>query len=312
MQNNAELHAVTGAFGYSGRYITQRLLEAGHPVVTLTNSPGRPNPFGQQVAVQPFNFTDPAALERSLAGVKVLYNTYWIRFDHANFRQADAITNTITMFEAAKRAGVERIVHVSIANPSIDSPFPYYRGKAQLEQALAATGVSYAILRPTVLFGREDILINNIAWSLRHLPVFGIFGTGKYKIQPVYVEDLAELAVRHGREAENIVVNATGPETFTYRGLVETIASAIGVWRPIVPVPPSAGWLATTIMGKALGDVILTRDEMRALMDGLLSVDGPSGGWTSLTEWARENAAWLGKRYASELRRRLDRKAAYK
>lgn len=311
MRDNAQLHAVTGAFGYSGKYITQRLLDQGHQVITLTNSPQRPNPFDGRVVTHPYNFDDPAALERSLANVLVLYNTYWIRFDHAGFRQADAITNTLALFSAAKRAGIERIVHISIANPSADSPFAYYRGKAQLEEALAATGISHAILRPTVLFGHEDILINNIAWSLRHLPAFGVFGLGGYQIQPVYVEDLAEIAVKKGAERSNEVVNAAGPETFTYRGMIQTIARAIGVWRPILPTPPMAGWLTTAALGKALGDVILTRDEMRALMAGLLHVEGPPGGWTKLSEWARENSNWLGKHYASELRRRLDRKAAY-
>ena len=217
---NAPTHAVTGAFGYSGKYIAQRLLAEGRRVITLTNSTDRANAFGGRLAVHPFNFDQPDDLARSLEGVDVLYNTYWVRFNHKRFTHADAVRNTLALFEAARRAGVRRVVHVSITNPSEDSPLEYFSGKARLERALAESGLSYAILRPTVLFGKEDILINNIAWVLRHLPVFGVFGDGRYKLQPVYVDDLAALAVAWGGAAEDRIINAIGPETFTYRELV--------------------------------------------------------------------------------------------
>jgi len=214
------IHAVTGAFGYSGRYIAARLLEAGHELITLTNSTGRPNPFGERVRPAPFSFDNPAALERTLQGVDVLYNTYWVRFNHRDFTHAQAVQNTLTLFEAARRAGVRRVVHVSITNPSENSPLEYFRCKAKLELALLESGLSHAILRPAVLFGREDILINNIAWSLRRFPVFPVFGDGSYRLQPIYVDDLAELAVAQGRQSGNAIVNAIGPETFTYRELI--------------------------------------------------------------------------------------------
>ena len=184
----SELHVVTGAFGYSGKYITTRLLEAGVRVRTLTNSTQRVNPFGDQVEVQPFNFDNQAALIESLRGVSVLYNTYWIRFNtkEPGFQHSVAVENTLTLFEAAKQAGVPRIVHTSITNPSEDSTLKYFKGKAVLERALKESGLSYAILRPNVLFGHEDILINNIAWTLRKLPVFGVFGDGQYRLQPMH------------------------------------------------------------------------------------------------------------------------------
>ncbi len=180
------LHAVTGAFGYSGKYIARRLLAAGRRVITLTNSTDRANEFGGQTRAFPFHFDRPDELAASLAGVEVLYNTYWVRFNHKLFRHADAVRNTLILFDAAQRAGVRRIVHVSITNPAEDSPLEYFRGKARLERALIESGLSYAILRPTVLFGAEDILINNIAWLLRRLPVFGVFGDGSYRLQPIY------------------------------------------------------------------------------------------------------------------------------
>ncbi len=221
------VHAVTGAFGYSGRYIAQRLLDAGLEVVTLTNAPSRRDPFGGRVRAFPLRFDQRDALVDALRGVGVLYNTYWVRFNHPLFTFRQAVENTKALFDAAREAGVRRIVHVSITNPSAGSDIEYFRGKADLERALENSGIGYAILRPTVLFGKEDILINNIAWVLRHFPVFGVFGDGRYRLQPIYVDDLARLAVEQGQQADDVVIDPIGPETFTYRELVTTIGRLI-------------------------------------------------------------------------------------
>jgi uncharacterized protein YbjT (DUF2867 family) len=303
--------AVTGAFGYSGRYIAKRLLDAGHSVITLTNSPQRKNPFGAAVVAHPFHFDEPGRLADSLRGVDTLVNTYWVRFDHRLFTHDQAVANTKVMFNAAKEAGVRRLVHVSITNPDINSDLPYFRGKAELEQALMALGVSYCILRPTVLFGKEDVLINNIAWALRHLPVFGVFGSGDYKLQPIHVDDLAAAAVEKATGTGDEVINAIGPETFTYRDLVATIGQVLGCKRRIISVPPALGYWACKYLGLLIGDVVITREEIRGLMEGRLCVDAPPLGKTKLTDWIREHMDTLGRRYTSEIARRVDRSAEY-
>ena len=305
------IHAVTGAYGYSGQYIARRLLAAGHRVITLTNSLGRANSFGGAVGAFSFDFDRPDVLAEHLRGVSVLYNTYWVRFNHRLFTHSDAVANTLVLFEAAKQAGVQRIVHISIANPSKDSPLEYYRSKAALEKALSNSGVSHAILRPTVLFGKEDILINNIAWTLRRLPVFGVFGNGRYHIQPVYVDDLARMAVEQGESRENVILNAVGPEKFVYRDFIAMIARTLGRRRLIVPTPPWLGYAMTRMIGKLVGDVIITRDEIKGLMADLLHVDTPPTGTVVLSDWVRDHADTLGRRYASELARREDRRSAY-
>ena len=300
-----ELHVVTGAFGYSGRYIAQRLLEAGHAVRTLTNSPRRDHPLHDRIDIRPLSFADHDGLVESLSGAAVLYNTYWVRFNHRTFTFADAVRNTRALFAATEQAGVGRVVHVSITNPSEDSPLEYFQGKARLERALAESGLSHAILRPAVLFGGDDILINNIAWMLRKLPVFGVFGDGAYRLQPIHVEDFAALAVEYGSRHDDVIVDAIGPETFTYRQLAETIAEAIGRRRRIVRVPPPLGFALGWVLGKFLGDVVITRQEVRGLMADLLCTDSPPAGQTRLTDWAKTHAEDLGTQYASELGRRL-------
>ena len=301
------VHAVTGAFGYSGRYIAQRLLDAGREVVTLTNASGRRDPFGGRVRAFPLSFDQRDKLVDALRGVSVLYNTYWVRFNHPLFTFRQAVDNTNALFDAAREAGVGRIVHLSITNPSARSHLEYFRGKADLERALKKSGIGYAILRPTVLFGKEDILINNIAWVLRHFPVFGVFGDGRYRLQPIYVDDLARLAVEQGQQADDVVIDAIGPETFTYRELVTTIGRLIGHPRPVVPVPPTVAYYVAWAAGKVLEDVVITRDEIHGLMAGLLYVDAPSAGTTRLTTWIAEHKSSLGIRYASELARRRNR-----
>lgn len=304
--------AVTGAFGYSGRYIAQRLLAAGHEVLTLTNSVKRENPFGDKVRVAPFNFHQPERLAQSLRGVEVLINTYWVRFDHKLFTHAQAVANTRAMFTAARQAGVRRVVHVSITNPDLQSDLPYFRGKAELEQCLVGSGLSYCILRPTVLFGKEDVLINNIAWALRRLPVFGVYGRGDYRLQPIYVDDLAAAAVEKAVGTENEIVQAIGPETFAYRELVRMIAEKLGLKRAIIGVPQALGYWSTRLVGLLVRDVVATRQEIRGLMENRLFVDAPPLGKTKLSDWVEKHKATLGREYTSEMRRRIDRTSGYK
>ena len=300
-----EIHAVTGAFGYSGRYIARRLIRADKTVRTLTNSPDRTGEFQSQLQVCPLSFDDPKRLTESLQDVSVLYNTYWVRFNHQNFKHSIAVENTMKLFEAAKKAGVKRIVHTSITNPSLDSPLEYFSGKATLEQALIDSGIAYTILRPTVLFGKEDILINNIAWMLRRFPAFGVFGDGKYKLQPIFVDDFAALAVEKGNSNENEIVNAIGPEMFSYRELVTTMAGIIlDKKRTIISIPDWFGLAVGKTIGLFTGDVVITKAEIDGLKSNLLYVDAPPAGMTQLTDWLREHRETVGTCYVSELSRR--------
>jgi uncharacterized protein YbjT (DUF2867 family) len=305
------LHVVTGALGYTGKAVTELLLARGLRIRTLTNSPNRPNPFGEKLEIHPLAFDDRAALENSLRSAAVLYNTYWIRFNHRLFTFDEAAANTKRLFEAAARAGVGRIVHVSILHADEADDLGYYRGKHELEEALRATGIPHAIIRPGVLFGRFDILVNNIAWVLRRLPVFGLFGDGAYGLRPLHIDDMAALLVKHGESGANAVVDAVGPERFTYRQLVSTIAQILELRRPIVSVPPSLGLLVSKVLNPFVGDVIITREEIAGLMRGLLDSDAPAAGPTRLTDWATAHKGELGVRYASEVGRRVKRDVDY-
>jgi NADH dehydrogenase len=295
--------AITGAYSYSGKYITRRLLARGEEVITLTGHPNRPDPFAGKVKAFPLDFEDEAELARSLEGVHTFFNTYWVRFDRGENTQPRAVENTRKLVRAAVRAGVQRIVHISITNPSHDSDLPYFWGKAANEQTVIESGIPYTILRPTVLFGTEDILINNIAWLLRRFPFFAIPGDGKYRLQPVYVDDLAELAVDAGYAQQDIIWDAVGPDIFTFEEMVRLIGRSLGVNRGLVHVPPGLALAAARFLSLFVGDVMLTPEEVRGLLADLLVSNEPPRCKTHLEDWLLENKDSVGTLYASELER---------
>lgn len=299
----AELNVVTGAFSYTGTYITRRLLSMGKRVRTLTERPNRESPFGYQVSASPFNFDNPRQLTKSLQGATTLYNTYWVRFSHGQVTFDKAVENTKRLIKVAEDAGIHRIVHISITNASEESALPYFRGKGLVESAIIHSKLSYAIVRPTVIFGVEGILINNIAWLLRRSPIFAVFGSGDYRIQPVFVEDVAEIAVSAGHKNDNIVMDAVGPEIYTFDKLVRLIADKIHNRARIVHLRPGLMLFLAKLIGYVVRDVVITRDEIDGLMSNLLVSQGPATGQTLLSEWLGQNAGSVGAKYASELKR---------
>ncbi|KXK10758.1 MAG: NAD-dependent epimerase/dehydratase [Chloroflexi bacterium OLB14] len=294
--------AVTGAFSYSGKYITRRLLAQGHEVVTLTNHPERSSIFDNKVKAYPLNFNE-AETTKALEGVDTFYNTYWVRFDRGTNTQPAAVENTRRLISSAKKAGVKRVVHISIANPDINSHLPYYWGKAENEKTVIESGMSYAILRPTVLFGIEDILINNIAYLVRRFPFFLQMGDGKYKIQPVYIEDLADLAVEAASRNDNLIWDAVGTDIFTFDELVKTIGKTVNKNPMIIHTHPRIALTAAQFLSLFVRDVLLTPEEVDGLMANLLVSSEPARCKTSLRKWLEENKDTVGTKYASELKK---------
>ena len=253
--------------------------------------------------MRPLDFDDLPGLVASLQGATTLYNTYWVRFDHARTTHQLAVDNSRVLFHAARRAGVRRIVHVSITNPSADSPYPYFRGKAAVERALLESGVSYAVLRPAILFGGDGVLLNNIAWLLRRLPVFALGAGGDYRIRPIHIDDLARLAVDLGASDQDLTVDAVGPERPTFRELVTQIRAAVGRRSRLVSMPGAVLPVLARVLNRGLHDVLLTREEYLAMADNLADTTGPATGRIAVSEWLSDNAETLGLSYANELER---------
>jgi uncharacterized protein YbjT (DUF2867 family) len=294
---------VTGAFSFTGRFIAQRLLAEGRPVRTLTNHPRRPGAADIQVDVAPLQFINRAALVESLRGADVLYNTYWIRFPHGATYFGDAVANTQTLMSAAAEAGVRKVVHISVSNPSPNSPLAYYAGKAHAEDVVRNSGLRWAIVRPTLIFGAGDILINNIAWLLRRMPIFVMPGSGAYGIQPVAGEDVAEIAFWAAGQTDNVTVDAAGPEIISYAELVEGVAIAVARAPRYLHLPPGLTITVGKLVGLFVRDVILTREELTGLMQELLVSNEDPRGKFRIDDWLLRNSESLGTKYASELDR---------
>lgn len=297
------MDVVTGAFGYIGKYITKELLENGREVKTITTHPDKPNPFGDKVKASSYDFDNPGKLTRYLEGCETLYNTYWIRFNYRQWSFEKAIRNTEALFNCAKNAGVKKIIHISVTNNSLDDTLPYYRGKALQEAALKKLGVDYTIVRPTLVFGIEDILVNNIAWTIRKFPVVPIFGSGMYRVQPIYVEDLAKIAVEASRLNGSQEIDVIGPETFTYSEFLKLISRELDRNIFYLHTPPSLGIILGKLIGVFVRDVVLTKDELSGLMLNKLTSDQTSNGNTRFSEWLKENKNQIGVEYTSELDR---------
>jgi NADH dehydrogenase len=304
----ADFDMVTGAFGYTGRYLSRLLLAEGRQVHTLTDHPRPAAGLEHRIPAHPLSFSDPPALVGALRGAATLYNTYWVRYSHGGTTYPEAVRNSRVLLRAAAEAGVRRVVHISITKPSHDSFYAYCRGKAEVEDAVAGSGLSYAIVRPTVLFGGDDILINNIAWLVRHFPVFAVPGDGRYRLRPVATADLAELCVRLAAGTDDVTMDAVGPESFAFGDLVTTIADAVGARTRLVHLPVPVVARLLTVIGRLTRDVVLTRDEIDGLMAEYVHTAGEATCPTRLSGYLAERGRSLGVRYQSELeRRRRDR-----
>ncbi|MDQ3679430.1 MAG: NAD(P)H-binding protein [Actinomycetota bacterium] len=306
MDNSSDrnsLDVVTGAFGFTGQHIAAWLLGEGRQVRTLTRNPERSHPLADRVEARPYRFDHPVELARSLEGATTLYNTYWVRFEREGASFDEAVANSRALFQAARRAGVRRIVHVSVTCPDIASNLPYFRGKALVEREVAGSGLGYGIVRPTVVFGEGDVMVNDVAWLLRRLPVFAFPAREPSPVRPVYVGDVARLCVEAARNADDLVVDAVGPETFDFVEFVGAIRHAVGSHSRLVPVPAPALPLLAGLVGRAVGDVVLTRDELAGLMAGLVAPQGPTTGQVPFSDWLLSHGETLGLEWASEIGR---------
>lgn len=293
---------VTGGLSYIGKHIAKRLVERGSRVIVMTGHPDRPNPFGNNIQIVPYQFDNEEQLTRSLQGTTTLYNTYWVRFDYGDISFAKAVENTGRLLRAAEKAGVKKLVHLSVSNPSQDAPFPYFRGKAQIEEMIRQSKLSYAIIRPTLVFGgEEEILVNNIAWLLRWFPIFAIPTPRNHHLQPIHVDDVADLAVNAATDVHNKVLDAAGPDIMTFEAMVKMLREKVGSHSLLVPMPSSVAMVLLAIVGVLVRDVVLTRDELGALMADLLVSKEPPIGRLRMSDWLLKKETRVGDKYASEM-----------
>jgi uncharacterized protein YbjT (DUF2867 family) len=293
---------VTGGSGYIGGAITERLLGRAE-LRSLTSHPGR-NRFGSRVRLFPYNFDRPMDMGDAFTGVDVFVNTYYVRFNYGATNFERAVESTRELISLATQARVGRIVHVSVSNASENSPLPYYKNKGRIERIVRESGLDYTILQPAIVVGSRDILVNNIAYFLRRLPVFAMFGSGDYRVQPMTLDAFADVTLEaiEGSHPGRVLPLA-GPRDWTFAEMVRAIRSAVGSQARIIHAPSVLALVGLKVAGWFLGDVVLTSDEIKGLTREYLYAAQPSRLGEDFGMWLNRPgvASELGLRYQSEL-----------
>ena len=298
---------VTGAFSYTGAAVARELHRRGWTVHTLTN---RRCPLDMQhVSASPLRF-EQDYLESQLRDADVFVNPYWVRIPYAGQTFESAVGNSELLVTAAARAGVKRFVHVSVSNASLSSKLGYYHGKAKVDDAVRRSGLSHAIVRPTLIVGPSDVLSANIAWFLRQFPLFPVPGGGTCRLQPVTLDDTGRIIADAAEASGDQDIDAAGPDTWTFREYVQLLARACGVESLVFGAPD---WLALgmlRMLEPLLGDVILTREELLGLEQELLISRAPPLGTESVEAWLMAHGGSLGKTYVNDINRHFGHGAA--
>jgi len=294
----AHTAVVTGAFSNIGRAVAVTLLRRGWTVRTLTNrQPGADDP---RLDTSPLTFV-LEALVGALRGADALVNTYWVRMPEHGATFERAVANSRILVDAALAAGVARVVQVSVSNASTASRLGYYRGKALVEEHVASRAPSWAIVRPTLVVGPRDVLTSNIAWFIRRLPFVVVPSDGEYPLQPVVIDDVAEILADQVESSTCATLDAAGGERFAFRDYVRLVAEAVGRPARLVPVPPRAMLTLLRGLGRVLHDVVLTREELAGLRDGMLVSRASASAPSSVRAWLLVNGGRLGRRYTNDL-----------
>ena len=257
---------VTGGTGLLGSHLTPELLGRGCRVRVLVR---QKSPLGGVEAV-PGDVTEPASLERACAGVETVIHLVAVIREKGSYTfQAVNHQGTVNLVKAARQAGVRRFIQVGALGATGDPAYRYAHSKWQGEEAVRSSGISWAIVRPSVIYGRGFGFFNRLVQSLRLSPPFlaPMPGQGRALFQPVAAADMARCIARvlENHNFDGRIYEIGGPRQITYAGLLDALMKVLGVRRIKVPVPIPLMRMAVPIMGAVLSDPPVTPVELKQL-----------------------------------------------
>ncbi len=241
---------VTGASGFIGRRLIRHLLAAGHGVVAAVRRPC-PDLDPDRVRVERVSLDDRAGLERALAGCDAVVHLA-VATGATSEREAYAVNvvGTEHLLEASKRAGVRRFVFASTISATRERMGPYGRTKRVAEERVAAAGIPFCTIRPSLVYGGRDGLVANLTAYLRGLPVIPVMGDGTIELDPIHVDDVCA-AVLHALADERVLGRAydlLGPDRVTFNQFLDRLSAGLGVKRRVLHIPgPVAMLLARAL-----------------------------------------------------------------
>ena len=261
---------VTGATGFLGRQVVRQLLDHNYQVRCLVRSPGRERIFPpDSVDVYYGDITDADALASACQGIEqVIHLVAIIREGRGNTFDSINRGGVENMVAAAKAGGsVKQFIQVSAVGAANDPSFPYLFSKWQGEQVVVNSGLPYTILRPSIIFGAGDEFLNSLASLVRLFPLVPVIASGRNRLQPIAVEDVAQCVVRSvGRgDLLNRAVDIGGPEQLRYNEIVGIVAGEMGKSRLRIHIPVWLMWPGAALMEKTMARPPITREMLRMI-----------------------------------------------
>lgn len=270
---------VTGATGFVGRHLVRALLAAGHQVKALVRSPEKAtqilgDPLGDaagRLQTVAGDVLAPASIVQAVAGCDAAVHLVGIIKEKrgATFRDLH-VRGTANVLAAATRAGVSRLVHMSALGARDGAQTGYHQTKWEAEELVRNSGLRAVIFRPSIIYGPGDEFVNMLAGLIRRVPVFPVFGDGCYRLQPVWVEDVAYFFTRalevEGAVGETLEVG--GPQRLTYGELVAEIMRVTGRRRPQVHLPLNLTRRIIAAAQRVRAPLPVTSDQLTMLLEG--------------------------------------------
>lgn len=261
---------VTGGTGFVGRNVVEKLVQEGQKVRCLVRKTSNRQVLkGLDVEFYEGDITGPETLEKTLRGIDIVIHLVGIIREippEATFERIHA-EGTSNMVAASVRAGVKKFVHMSAMGTGPDAPSRYHTTKWLGELSVRQSGLPYVIFRPSIICGKDDEFVNTFAGIIRQtspLPFLAVIGSGKVKMQPIYVKDVAHCFWRAATDEK--IVNKTyelgGPEELSVNEILDTIMKVMGVWRVKIHMPITAAWPMAYAMEKTCKKPLLTREQL--------------------------------------------------
>ena len=273
---------VTGGTGFVGRYVVKELINSGHKPYLLIRDPAKARElFGDEVAITEVDFFSKDSLRKALkeSGAKYIVHLIGILFEMPRkgitFEKVH-FEIPKNLYEVAMEEGVKKIVHMSSLGTSDKAPSKYHSTKRKAEKFLMETGISYVILRPSLILGPEQKLFADMDRITRLFPVVALPGSGSYRFAPISVRDVARCFARAltRRKTDNSIYALCGPAEVTFKKLLEDTFRIMGRKVLLMPLPRTLMTIAGAVAEKILEPPPFSSDQMRMMWrDNICGLD---------------------------------------